>query len=86
MENMETEKKSISVAETNPQAEKIGMFSTTRRGWLLFILVLAFFIVMLYFGYRDWQRQQGLRLEFEERLRSMPASSLSEYKNAFAIQ
>lgn len=83
---MQAEKKSISIAETNAQAEKAGRFSTARRGWLLFILVLIFFMTMLFFGYKDWQRQQQLRLEFEEHLRSLPTSSLSEYKNAFAIQ
>jgi hypothetical protein len=82
---MEAEK-SISIAEINLRAENSGRFSSARRGWLLLILVLLFFSVMLYSGYNDWQRQQRLRMDFEEHLRNLPTSSLSEYKNAFAIQ
>jgi hypothetical protein len=44
--------------ESDDDQKEIGLTLTTKQSWLLFIIILVFFGTLLFFGYKDWQRQR----------------------------
>ena len=69
---------STEAAESNNNQKETGLVLTTRQGWLLVIGILILFATLLFFGYKDWQRQYRMRLEFEEHLPSFPTHGVLE--------
>jgi hypothetical protein len=69
-------------AESNDDQKEMGLTLTTKQSWLLVIGILILFGALLFFGYKDWQRQYRMRLEFEEHLRNLPTSKADEEKGA----
>jgi hypothetical protein len=65
---------------TDDDQKEIGLALTAKQGWLLMISILIFFITLLFFGYKDWQRQRQMSQEFEEHLRAIPTSKADEEK------
>jgi hypothetical protein len=68
-------------ASTDNQKDA-GLTLTTKQSWLLVTGILIFFGTLLFFGYKDWQRQRQMSREFEQHLRNMPISQADEEKGA----
>jgi hypothetical protein len=66
--------------ESDHARKESGLILTTKQGWLLTSIILIFFGTLLFFGYKDWQRQRQMSREFEEHLRAIPTSKVDEEK------
>lgn len=73
------QRQAIQAAESNDhRKEEAGLTLTTKQSWLLIIGILLLFGTLLFFGYKDWQRQSQMSREFEEHLRNMPVSKATQ--------
>ncbi|MCI0695735.1 hypothetical protein L0337_27495 [candidate division KSB1 bacterium] len=73
-------RQAVLTTESDNARKESGLTLTTKQGWLLTIIILIFFGTLLFFGYKDWQRQRQMRQEFEEHLRTIPTSKADEEK------
>lgn len=69
-------------AESNDHRKEAGLMLTTTQSRLLVIGILILFGTLLFFGYKDWQRQRQMRQEFEEHLRAIHTSKADEEKGS----
>ncbi len=77
---LDDQRQSAQAAESDYDQKEIGLTLTTKQSWLLVISILIFFGTLLFFGYKDWQRQRQMRQEFEAHLRAIPTSKADEEK------
>lgn len=79
---LEDKRQAVQAAEADDDQKEIGLTLSTKQGWLLMIIILILFGTLLFFGYKDWQRQRQMRQDFEEQLRNIPTSSADEYETS----
>jgi hypothetical protein len=76
----DAKRQTVAATESDHARKESGLTLTTKQGRRLTIIILIFFGMLLFFGYKDWQRQRQMRQEFEEHLRAIPTSKADEEK------